>query len=585
MFVDTTVHPALPSAQSPAPFPGHGVQARAWWHSPRLTAFLLILLALVPILYMLSRTADARRNIVYWDEFDTALALVLKLKQGTTPTEFFHDLFAVSNEHRMVTSRLMFATSYWTTGTVNFSVISIIGNASIIALCVMLVVAAGTTARRLRLGLLLAALMFQLEHYENFLWSGSSIDHFQVVLLAGAALVAAARGTTGGVVSGAVFATLATFTLAHGIVVWPVGAAMLLRTRNWRGLAWWAGLGSAAVGAFLIGFKFNAAQEFASPSIEGALEVAHYWLALLGAVPALGNDQISPLFGGVLLGLVTLLAWRGSVRREAILFPLVAYAIGAMALIAIGRAAESHGVVFSRYFVLSALAWALVLFMILERYSHPRRPLQLLFFSLPVLVAFNLTANQKFAAKTDTWLECRDRAVLRFKQHGVDGRGPFSLHPAPERATAMLNEAERLGIYRLGTVCLPRSFPDAQPSTRISYYVDEMTVSPRSASLAGWAAIKGERAKRGQIHLVLRNDVQTYIYTTVTVTRPDVADAEKQVGWRLAGFRFARRRDQLPDGDFQVGFLIKHGSEAEYVMTAHRVRLVGEGQALLATGD
>src|SRR5687767_12360623 len=136
-------------------------------------AIVLIAMSLVPAAFICSHVASATRNIAYWDEFDTAVQLVLNLDSGLGWQDFFSRIFAVSNEHRMVTSRLMFAGSYWLTGTVNFAVISVIGNASLVLLCILLLYAAGTAERRVRLGLVLAMLMFQLQHYENLLWAGS----------------------------------------------------------------------------------------------------------------------------------------------------------------------------------------------------------------------------------------------------------------------------------------------------------------------------------------------------------------------------------------------------------------------------
>jgi hypothetical protein len=223
--------------------------------------------------------------------------------------------------------------------------------------------------------------------------------------------------------------------------------------------------------------------------------------------------------------------------------------------------------------------------MALEHTSHPQRPYVMLWRCLPLLGVFNVAANHTFAAKADSWLECRDRAAVRFKQHGVDGRGPFTLYPSPARSTRLLNEAEARGIYRMGPICEEREFPDARPSARITYFVDEMAVSDRAAAISGWAAIPGRSSKRGQIHVVLRSEKETHVFTAVTITRPDVAAALQQPECVLAGFRFARRRDRLPTGDFQLGFLIKNGRDTEYIMTAHRLHLVGAGKALLASTD
>jgi hypothetical protein len=103
--------------------------------------------------------------------------------------------------------------------------------------------------------------------------------------------------------------------------------------------------------------------------------------------------------------------------------------------------------------------------------------------------------------------------------------------------------------------------------------------------VGGWAAIRGVKSKRGQIHVVLRSGNEMHVFTSVTISRPDVAAALKEPDCILAGFRFARHRSRLPTGEYQVGFLIKNGRDTEYIMTGHRLSLVGEGKALLASAD
>src|SRR5688572_16722214 len=125
---------------------------------------LLTLLAFVPVTFITLDVLAATRNIVYWDEFDTVLDLLLTLDSGVDFRGFFERIFAVNNEHRMITSRLLFATSWWLTGTVDFRIIGAIGNLFLVILCVTLVMSVHTTSRRLRLGVILACLMFSFEH-------------------------------------------------------------------------------------------------------------------------------------------------------------------------------------------------------------------------------------------------------------------------------------------------------------------------------------------------------------------------------------------------------------------------------------
>src|SRR5688572_12324909 len=105
----------------------------------RPVAIMLVALSLVPAAFIGNQLVNVTRNVAYWDELDTAVQLLLQLESGLGWRDFVSRIFALANEHRMVTSRLMFASSYWLTGTVNFAAISFIGNASLVILCGLLI--------------------------------------------------------------------------------------------------------------------------------------------------------------------------------------------------------------------------------------------------------------------------------------------------------------------------------------------------------------------------------------------------------------------------------------------------------------
>ena len=551
----------------------------------RLTTVILALLALLPVAFIALGVIEASRNVVYWDEFDTVLDLLLTLDSGVDARGFFERIFAVNNEHRMITSRLLFVASWWLTGTVDFRVIGAIGNLFLVVLCVTLVVAAGTSERRLRLGLILAFLMFQFGHFENLLWSGASIDHFQVVALAVGAILLIARGTGCALAGACLLGVLATFTLAHGLVTWPVGALMLWRAQRRRALYTWIGVAGLAALVFLQGFEINSGHPMAAVSLAGLLHVLLYWLSLLGAPVALGYAGIAPFAGLALLAVAAVLGLRGKWTREPLMLPVMLYCIGALALIAIGRSEVAGGQLQSRYMVLSALAWAAVSFTTIEHASNPVHPLRLLSVCVPLLALFNVTSNLRFLPAVESFIEGRDDAALRFKQHGRVGSSPFRLYPVAERANQLLKEAAQRGLYWVPRMCVRTSIPDPKPSSRIAYFIDEMTADTPATYLSGWAAIPEEKSRRGEIFLVFRSPTTELIYTTVSMSRPDVATAHANPDWRLSGFRFAVGRWRLPAEELQVGILIRQGDAAEYIMTEHRLRPFGRGEALLANSQ
>ena len=532
-----------------------------------------ILLAAVPVAYIATKVVISSRNIVFWDEFDTALDLILRINGGADWHELMQRFFAVNNEHRTVTSRLMFAASYWLTGTVNFHVIGAIGNLFLVGACATLIAAVRGCERRVRLGVVLAFILFQLEHFENFLWSGASIDHFQVVMLAVGAIAALARGSRRALLLAILLGLLATFTLAHGSLVWVVGAGLLWHQRRWNPLATWCACGVVVVATFLHGFEFNPGHHISDLGLKSAGHVAHYWLALLGGPLTLGDAGFAPLPGLVLLAGLGVLLAKGALAREPVAMTSAIFAVGALALVAFGRAEIAGAEINSRYLVLGGLAWALLIFMLLELGSDPQKPFRLLACVVPAMVAFNVSANLKFAPLAEGFIEVRDRAATGFKQYGEDGRGISRLHPQEGHADALLKLAAERGVYHLPRVSHEATFPHPTENKHIITYIDELIVNDRAITAGGWAMLPGKVSKRGQVYLVLRSERTTLYYSTVTLQRPDVAAAYKEPRWRLSGFRAVVGRNRLPAEDFEVGVLIADGDKTEYLMTANRLHL------------
>ncbi|MBI5769255.1 MAG: hypothetical protein HZA93_15785 [Verrucomicrobia bacterium] len=551
-------------------------RSSAW---PRLAPCLLAIVAALPVGWIAAQVAGALRDIAYRDEIDTALALLVRIDSGGGFLDFLRHFFS-GDEHRRITSRLIFAGGYWLDGSVDFRWLTVIGNSFLLVACALLIAAVEGEVRRLRLAAVLALVVFQLENYESFFWSGSSIDHFQIVALAVGAVVALARRSRWSLGVAAICGLLATATLTHGFAVWPMGALMLLRDRRWRALGAWCGVALAAVAGLLWGAGPHQAFFAAALTSSRVVAAVQHGCTLLGAPLALGQLKLAPWFGAGFVVAAAVWSWRGDWPRHRVTLPLVWFVLGAAALIAVGQAGSAPEIQ-SRHLVLGGLAWALLVFAAIERGSSERQPFGLVLCCLPVLAAFNLAANQAYRERAETFVEHRDRAALRFRQNLADGRGPVALHALPPRATAVLTEAARRGLYRIPRLCVRRDFPLATASTRIAYAVDELNVTQQAVYLAGWAAIPDHAARRGELHVVLRSATDFLIYTTVPVRRSDVGHAAHEPRWRMAGFRFVARRSRIPPGDYQIGFLIGHQAGAEYILTPHQLKLEGAGDPAL----
>ncbi len=558
---------------SPLPIPQH-----AYMQAKRGYVWLLAAFACLPIIYVIMHVIAGSRNVPYWDEYDSALDFVLGINRKTSFFEKVTWFFSMSNEHRMLTSRSLFAVEYWLTGGINFHFIGFIGNVFLFITCALLVWSVRTVERRLSLFVLLAFIVFQLQNYENFLWSGSSIDHYQVVLLAAVTFAFLLKNTTTCFYWAGFFGVLANYTLAHGIVVWLVGAILLVLDRRWRQLGVWVIICAVAVGGFFWGFHSNPGHHIVSFSYSGIVTVALYWLKLLGAPLALGGGWGALVMGVLFLSLASWLLFQNRWKNARLVGAMIAFVVISLLVVAVGRAGlyNATNLVPSRYLILGSVGWTLVAYGMLERWSSPLKPLRLVVWCLPVLIAYNIVANQAYLDRAFSFLESRDLAVLRYRQHGRDGAGISPLHPAKGRAEKVLREAKDKDVYAMPVVCKQRNVGNVRPNPKIAYYLDNLEVSSRAIFVRGWAGLPRFKTERGAIQLVLKSEKDFLVFSTVPMFRPDVARECKQPKWRYSGFAFAASNTRIPAGDYEIGLLLNIRGNDEYVMTGKRVSLNAE---------
>jgi hypothetical protein len=170
------------------------------------------------------------------------------------------------------------------------------------------------------------------------------------------------------------------------------------------------------------------------------------------------------------------------------MLPVALFCVGALGLIAIGRAEVAGGQLQSRYMVLSALAWAALTFALVEYMTHPLRPWRVLIACVPFLTAFNVVSNLRFAPAVESFVEGRDEAALRYKQYRQMGNGASSGCIRCLRARS--NCCVRLpdaGCTRYRAICERVNIRGARPSDRIAYHMStrSMPTRPPSTSPAG----------------------------------------------------------------------------------------------------
>jgi hypothetical protein len=315
----------VPAAASSAPVGWH----RWLW---------LAILSVAPVVMLLSIRARTV-NVPFYDEWNGLVPLFQAQDHGTLHLSAF---WSQHNEHRPAFPRaIQFAMAYVTKWDVraemylNFAV----------AVATFGFLLAALRRSLDRFGLVIASvvasvLFFSPVQWENWLW-GWQLEWF-LANLAGAGMLWALtvlvdRSPRRGLAVAAVCAFVGTFSIAQGLLLWPVGLALvLLRRRPWRT---WALLSVVVPALYLAGWHGQN-----NPSA-GPVDFVRYVLIYLGRIFGVSDSTGSIAGAALLVGFGAGAAYvvsrrdnRALVDRAAFWLGLGLYAVGAAVLTAIGRA-------------------------------------------------------------------------------------------------------------------------------------------------------------------------------------------------------------------------------------------------------
>jgi hypothetical protein len=446
--------------------------------------------------------------VPYWDQFGEP-----------TPAEIRASLLLHHNEHLILLPRLGFLLDHgWVSGRNTVNLATILGIQLLHAL--LLAWVAGTAAGRrfdlLAFGLALAAL-FSAYSFENLFW-GFQTQFVGVFLLGSAACAAlflrpGPAGLPGAVLAGGA----ASLTLANGVLLLPLLAAVALLAGRPRREVLWLGLaGALALAAFLSGYRPVAGHGTLSTLWRDPGGVLVFLAALLGAPPAIllglgaprdGAAGPAALLGAAGLAAVALLAAlrlrRGAAPAEWALFAILAFVVASATTMAAGRVVFGmHAAAAPRYGTPALLFWLVLL--LWAQAALAGRPLRvrLAVASLAVATVAVLAGHQaRFLRMAEGWLGWR-HAVETAWLAGVRDVAAFGrIHPEAERVAAVgaRLRAERRSVFSdpwAGWLDQPLdAVARLAPAGRCRGGVDVVAAEPGAGflRLRGWAADAGGR--------------------------------------------------------------------------------------------
>ena len=413
---------------------------------PRLgihdTAALLWVALLFPMaaygLFVLKLSA----NFPLMDDFGAILGSLARLTEARGLHETYRWLIHQNSNHRIVLTRLAALADWWLFGAVNLQRLTVLGNAAIPALLLVLHKALPCTLspnRKLLALVPCVLLLFQPAAWESALWAMAALSNYQVMLFGLAALLCSARGRF---ISAYLLAALAVGSQANGLFV-PILITALHARRNITLAAgtlitlllwWW----------FFHGYFTPPETSAPQVTLRHPGQFLGYVVLFCGSI--FSQQAAAWLWGGFVLALGLLACLPDAPRANASGNPFPAFILFGVltaAMTAAGRGTAGLAQALApRYAFYSALLGAVVWLGLYTRYAWMQRPVMHVVGTVLALgfSLFSWATNLPRA-------EAQHAAVVDGATRFAKGDPGGLLFRYPEQALAEIQEAFRLRIY------------------------------------------------------------------------------------------------------------------------------------------
>jgi hypothetical protein len=546
------------------------------------SVFLGILIA-IPIFIYYKTIFENAYNFPYEDDFNSALSFISEYGFGKlTFGERLKLIFSQYNEHRIVFDRLVFLADYGLFGELNFSHLIIVGNVSLLLICVLFLKASFrqfSTSQKLLYLLPAAYSLFLFQYWELSTWSMAALQNLYVIPFAMLSLYSLSIASRNAFIVACGAAVLATFTSGNGMFTFFAGAALLVLTQSYRKLALWLAITAATIALYFWGYiRPPYHPDIADSLINHTGRAISYFFTLTGMLLGPGRQKLSMLFGALsLLVSVGLLGYLWYTKRIFEHLPLVGWLLflylTCLSLMAtrsgmgIGQAATP------RYGIVVVMLFATQSVLALETFRHHYLRLGVLAGYVAVALFVYLSAiNQDNRRR----IEDRTRN-LKFSSafYNANPANLFLHWANPAIANTIFADARQKGIFQVPAITFedlkstPEPFDPVQllPSNNVTVNAKPYETGDFLILYRAWAQINGSLARNTSIQVIARSATDCYAFTAQKHAWEDTDDHILNRKYTQPGFSCVLDKKDLKPGQYTLWIYLRNGGEKVYQPT------------------
>jgi hypothetical protein len=323
---------------------------------------------LLPFIILLKAVAEYTYNIPKLDDYDA----ILKFLNNFTQADFITRLqllFAQHNEHRIVTSRIVYLLEYYLTGDVDFKSIIYIGNLQLIPIFIILIYFITRFVKSMWVipAFIASLCLFDLAGYDNSGFAMGSMQNYGVVMYFLFSLYFYHTKGKHNIWLAPLLQILCTFSSGNGMIGSMVIAASVMFTNDKRLKIISAITFVVFSGLYFIGYSGS---DDPNNKISGIAQIIPFYLVELGAHFGFENAKLAGCIVLVLLAIFFPIGKKFKLNNGAVpLLAILFFALGSLLTSAIFRSSsENMQLAYaSRYFIYNNIITAILLCLIFAK--------------------------------------------------------------------------------------------------------------------------------------------------------------------------------------------------------------------------
>jgi hypothetical protein len=221
------------------------------------------------------------------------------------------------NEYKLWFEYLIFVAQYCLSGSVNFTILSMLGNACVLFLFLLLAsifrISSQSNIARVSLLLPVGFVLFQLQYASTLNFSMAGLQNITVLVFVLLSIVLLAKESSRQFAGACVAMLLAIAASGGGFLLVPVGVLMLAERRRWKHIGIWIGVFAVMAAVYFSDYNFHSAPSNLDGSVSRT--PAHFDLLYMLAFMGSSVARYQGYLPSIAVGIVILVIWALAIRK------------------------------------------------------------------------------------------------------------------------------------------------------------------------------------------------------------------------------------------------------------------------------